>query len=79
MSDNSMSFEWYKVRYTGDLAKNALALANIGIGYVVLSAGKESGEQFATVAYKQPLDRPIPLSVEPLTQFELDKVLKHNR
>lgn len=78
MSNDSMIFDWCKVRYTGDLAKNALSLANMGIGYVVLSAGKEGGEQFALVAYKQPSDRPMPHNAELLTQYELDRVLKRS-
>ena len=76
MSDdnNTMLYEWRKVRYKGDAAKNTLGLANQGIGYIVLESGKDKGETYCIVAYKQPLDRQIPDHVEELTTYEMKKV-----
>lgn len=76
---DSVLYEWKKIRYTGDLARNAIALANGGVGYVLLESGKDRGELFAIVAYKQTLDGPIPDHVESLTDYEIKRVESVNK
>jgi len=72
----SMKYEIVKARYTGDLAKNALALANAGQGYVVLEAGKDRGTNYCTVAFKRPMIGEFPIACQRVSGPELKKVIK---
>lgn len=70
-----VTWQWVKTRYNGDLAKNAIGLANEAIGYHILEVGKEAGTTYAVVAFKW-ADRngAMPYHVAPLNNFEFKKV-----
>lgn len=74
MSADVMRYENVKCGFRGDKAKHVLALANEGIGYVVLKAGKLEGQAFCVAAFKRPLDRPRADHHEQLTDYERRKV-----
>ena len=74
MSEDIATYEFMKVRYTGDLAKNAVALADHGIGYVVLEKGTDRGEKYAVVAYKHVTTMPMTPNVSYLSSEEMRKV-----
>lgn len=71
-----MPCEIIKARYEGDKAQYVQALADQGIGYVILEKGDDRGKKYIIAASHRPLKNPQPIHVSNLTNYEQDKAEK---
>ena len=68
--DQGMAFAWVVGRYEGDAAKKILANAHAGIGsYLVLEDFSTRFKHEGIVAFRFPLDRPIPHHLTKVTDY----------
>ena len=65
---------WVKGRYEDDKARYILGLIEHGIGYFILEKGKDGNKNYIVAASLTPLNKPLPLHMSFLTNYENDKV-----
>lgn len=71
-----MKCQWIKGRYDGQKAEYIQALADQGMGYIILEKGKEGNKNYIVAACLQKANQPLKVHLAHLTKYELEKVEK---
>jgi hypothetical protein len=67
MTSNGQEAEWVIGRFMGEQAKLVQAHAGSGVGYRVLSQGREGGQTVVLAAFRRPTSSPLPDHLSKIT------------